>query len=140
MTTLFSPAGDVVTGFVEPKMAIVGIPSAPATCIRPESFERKRAQRAISGDRLLQVRLSGDVDQGVAGALLHRGGALPVAGAAEENRLCPGVVDQAVGDGGEPFRKPFLCRPVGGTGRDADQGAVSVPGRYSAKSRSAVAA
>ena len=44
---LFSPTGEVVTGFVEPKTAMVGIPNAPATCIRPESFEMKRAQREI---------------------------------------------------------------------------------------------
>ena len=48
MTMLFSPTGDVVTGFVDPKIATVGIPSAPATCIKPESLERKRSQREIS--------------------------------------------------------------------------------------------
>ena len=39
MTTLASPAGDVVFGFVDPKIATMGIPSAPAMCIRPVSLE-----------------------------------------------------------------------------------------------------
>jgi len=47
MTMLLSPTGEVVAGFVEPKIATVGSPSAPAMCIKPESFERKSLQRTI---------------------------------------------------------------------------------------------
>ncbi len=75
------------------------------------------------GDGLLQVRFPGDVDQGMPGVSRHRGGAFPVAAAAEQNRLRPGVIDQAVDDGGEPLRKPLLRRPVGGARCEADQGA-----------------
>jgi hypothetical protein len=78
---------------------------------------------------LLEVCVSGDVDQGVAGALRHRSRAFPVAGAAEENRLRADVVDQPVGDGGKPFREPFLCRPVGSTRCNTNQRSVLLQAR-----------